>query len=277
MALPTYITSTEASNANSSQLTVIANPPACDIVSRRTAEERTSTHQIEDGNGGLCAIMTLVGIGGPLTQGTRLGIRICFPCLHDETGDGAGVIPCHRVCCALVGEEYAVHEFSGGDNPPKRKKRARTRTYVLDSAYENVEFGYTEAISMGLVLPLNCPVTVKNDMVEVAVVLKVEFTVGHSFINSSDAGAESDHVYRIIRLDLPCEVVHGNEVSGSDFRDGNAEGEQENMHSTSIGMQKFWKPSHERHVEGVDAVDVQPELNILSVQMLESYLHQMVL
>ncbi|KAL3758503.1 hypothetical protein ACHAWU_008257 [Discostella pseudostelligera] len=257
-ALPTYITSTEASNATSSKLTLVTS---C----RDVPEQRTSTHRIEDGKGRLCAMMTLVGIGGPLTPGTRLGIRIQFPISDgDETGDGVGVIPCHRVCCALVGEEYAVHEVSGGDNPSKGKKRVKTRNYVFDSAYEMVEFGYTEAISMGLVLPLNCPVTVKTDLVEVSVTFKVEFTVRSTNEINSDAGLE------VIRLDLPCEVVHDHEASDKYNGDGNAE----EAHATSIGMQNFWKPNHDMHAEGVDDIGIQSELNVLSIRMIGLYLNR---
>ncbi len=273
-ALPTYITSTEASNASSSQLKIIANPPACSILSRLTAEERTSTHRIEDGNGGLCAMMTLIGFGGPLTPGTRLGIRIRFPCSHeDDTGDGAGVIPCHRVCCALVGEEYVVHEVSGGDNLQKGRIRVKTRNYVFDSAYEVIEFGYTEAVSMGLVLPLDCPVTVKTDLVEVTMVFKVEFTVSRITTLSIDDGVDVNNQgeYQVIRLDLPCEVVHDNEMSSNYFGDGNSEEEMQGM---SLKMQTNWKPCNERHADGVDDIDIQSELNILSIRMLGSYLHR---
>lgn len=211
-------------------------------------------------------MMTLVGIGGPLTPGTRLGIRIQFPFNDgDETGDGVGVIPCHRVCCGLVGEEYAVHEVSGGDNPSEGKKRVKTRTYVFDSAYEMVEFGFTEAISMGLVLPLTCPVTVKTDLVEVTVVLKVEFTVSSTRVINRDAGVE------VIRLDLPCEVVHDHEASDKCNGDGNTE---EEAHATSIGMQKFWNPNHDMQAEGVDDIDIKSELNVLSIRMIGSYLNR---
>jgi hypothetical protein len=272
-ALPTYITSTEASNASSSQISIIPNPPACDIVSRRTAEERTSTHRIEDGNGGLCAMMTLIGFGGPLTPGTRLGIRIRFPCSHDDdTGDGAGVIPCHRVCCALVGEEYVVHEGSVGDNSQKGRVRVKTRNYVFDSSYELIESGYTEAVSMDLVLPLNCPVTVKTDLVEVTMGLKVEFTISPTTTLGIDDGMNvyNQGEYQVIRLDLPCEVVHDNEKS-SNFGDENSEEEMQRM---SIKMQTNWKPYNERHADGVDDIDIKKELNILSIQMLGSYIHR---
>lgn len=277
--LPTYISSTEASDATPSQLTVIVDPPACDIVSRRTAEHRTSTHRIVDGTGSLCGLMTMIGVGGDLVPGTRIGIRVQFPIdENDESSNEAGIIPCHRVCCALVGEEYAegsdssTHNTAGADpNSKGGKKRVKTRSYVFDSTYELVEFGYTEAISMGLVLPLDCPVTVKTDLVEVTVTLKVEFTVSRS-INSSQndgiqKGGEGD--FHVIRLDLPCEVVHSTEQSSGYAGDVN----EENQHISSIRtMQRYWNNTNRvkrDYEDGFDDTDIQADMKALSLRMIE--------
>ncbi|KAL9185303.1 hypothetical protein ACHAXT_003080 [Thalassiosira profunda] len=280
--LPTYISSTESSDATPSQLRVVANPPACDIVSRRTAEQRTSTHRIVDGSGSFCGLMTLVGIGGPLVPGTRLGIRVQFPIYDDdEMCNGARIIPCHRVCCALVGEEYAVFEGSaaspaGGDNLQKSKKRVKTRSYVFDSDYEMVDFGYTEAISMGLVLPLDCPVTVCTDLVEVTVRLKVEFIVSRTAISSERDGKGNGangqgEEFNTIRLDLPCDVVHVD--SGADgYRE---DGEDEERHVSSIRtMQQFWKDDGDgdaaavgSDANGFDDTDIQSDLKMLSLRL----------
>ena len=274
--LPTYISSTEVSDATPTQLTVVANPPACDIVSRRTAEQRTSTHRIQDGKKRFCGLMTLVGIGGPLVPGTRLGVRIKLPIYEDDENDtGAGIIPCHRVCCALVGEEYAIFEGSstggGADNLPKSKKRVKTRSYVFDSAYEMVEFGYTEAISMGLVLPLDCPVTVKTDLVEVSVMLKVEFTVGCAAIRNQMSDEEmpgkEQEGYSAIRLDLPCEVVS----AGCGGINGYAEeGEDDNERRVSSirTMQQYWTSNNKADSVGFDDTDIQKDLKMLSLQMI---------
>jgi hypothetical protein len=108
------------------QLHVLANPPACSIVSRMTAERRTSTHRLQNENGSLCAWLTLVGVGGPIAPGTRLGMIVRFPTVADNDVGESGIVPCHRVCCALVGEEYALCEgaalpASSGMPPTKRK------------------------------------------------------------------------------------------------------------------------------------------------------------
>jgi hypothetical protein len=215
--------------------------------------------------------MTLIGIGGPLVPGTRLSIRVRFPIFEDdEISNGAGIIPCHRVCCALVGEEYAIFEGSGGDSLHKGKKRVKTRSYVFDSRYELVEFGYTEAISMALVLPLDCPVTVKTDLVEVTVMLKVEFTVSRMALNASDKGEQiiDQGEFKVIRVDLPCEVVHGNEGS-SCLGDGDKEDER--RVSSCRKMQRFWNNNNETYDDGFDDIDVQTDLKLLSLRMKNLY------
>ena len=212
--------------------------------------------------------MTLIGIGGPLVPGTRLGIRVRFPiCEDDEISNGAGIIPCHRLCCALVGEEYAIFEgssMSAGVDNLHNKKRVKTRSYVFDSKYELVEFGYTEGISMALVLPLDCPVTVTTDLVEVMVMLKVEFTVSRGAVNGRDKGIQirDQGEFRLIRVDLPCEVVHGNE--GGDEED-------ERRVSSSRTMQQFWNNSNETYDDGFDDIDIQTDLKLLSLRMKKLY------
>ena len=282
--LPTYISSTEASDATPSQLTVIADPPACDIVSRRTSEHRTSTHRIVDGTGSFCGLMTMIGLGGDLVPGTRIGIRVKFPIdENDENSNDAGIIPCHRVCCALVGEEYAIFEGSdsssthnntaGADHNSTKggKKRVKTRSYVFDSTYELVEFGYTEAISMGLVIPLDCPVTVKTDLVEVTVTLKVEFTVSRPTNSSQNGGIQKggEGDFNVIRLDLPCEVVHSTEQSNNGYA---GDVNEENQHISSIRtMQRYWNNTHSvktDYEDGFDDSDIQGDMKALSLQMV---------
>ncbi|KAL3816512.1 hypothetical protein ACHAXA_001905 [Cyclostephanos tholiformis] len=275
VALPIYISSTEASNANPPQLKVEPSSPACDIVSRRTAEQRTSTHRIQDREGCYCGSMTLIGIGGPLVPGTRLGIRVQFPIFEDnEISIRPGIIPCHRVCCALVGEEYAIFEGSVtrtvGNNLQKGKKRVKTRSYVFDSRYELVEFGYTEAISMALVLPLDCPVTVMTDLVEVTVTLKMEFTVGRLGIEGSDIGMQTkDHnEFKVIGVDLPCRVVHGKE--GSSFLASEGEEDESTVQSRRM-MEQFRNNTNKRYDNGFDDIEIQTDLKLLSLRMKELY------
>jgi hypothetical protein len=219
--------------------------------------------------------MTLIGIGGPIVPGTRLGIRVRFPINeYDEISNGAGIISCHRVCCALVGEEYAVFEGSvvstSSNNPQRGKKRIKTRSYLFDSRYELVEFGFTEAISIALVLPLDCPVTVKTDLVEVTVTLKIEFTVGcmASKDRANRVQTKDHNGFNFIRVDLPCKVVHCDEGSRT-LGDGNEE--VESTVSSRRMMQQFWNNASERDGKGFDDIDVQSDLKLLSLRMKELY------
>jgi hypothetical protein len=276
-SLPTLISSTDVST-KLSQLNVIANPPVRSILSRRTAEQRTSTHIIQDSNGGLCGWMTLIGFGGPISPGTRLAVSVEFPNLYSDDHVSTRIIGCHRVCCGLVGEENAICETGAAaaaatstttgrtDNPPTLVKR-KTRSYVFDSAYEMVEFGHTDRISMGLLLPSHCPVTVKTDLVEVTVTLKVEFTVDRTSVTPDDIGENSSSgkdssELGVIRLDLPCEVVHSGIGLNEDPED-NEEGE-ENTSSTTL-----WRFGHTN--QDIFGEADLPNLNVLSLEMIKSF------
>mmetsp|Transcript_17417 Transcript_17417/g.36227 ORF Transcript_17417/g.36227 Transcript_17417/m.36227 type:complete len:327 (-) Transcript_17417:214-1194(-) len=319
--LPAYLSAADLSpGVTPSQLTVMPHPPACHIVSRmaamntfgggRDGASTTSRHKIDNGTGGLCAWMTLVGIGrgGPLVPGTRVGIHVAFPNRQDELydddtdfGEFSGIIPCHRVCCALVGEEYALCDgVSLGTSASSSsastaaasagKKRTKTRSYVFDSTYELVEYGYTDSISLGLVLPQDSPVTVKTDLVEVVVTLKVEFTVdravilrrrrvncgmGNDSMSCADGlGNDYDEISRgslnelsVIRLDLPCEVVH----YGSDHDVGGENKHEEHLSSILRRCCKDNECPDSRAGDAFDCSDIQHDLKMLSLRMMRYF------
>ena len=278
-SLPILISSTDVST-KISQLNVIANPPARSILSRRTAEHRTSTHKIQDSNGGLCGWMTLVGFGGPLSPSTRLAVCVEFPNFYSDESVSTRIIGCYRVCCGLVGEEYAICETNVAatsnsigrttDNPPSSTTvKRKTRSYVFDSAYEMVEFGHTDRISMDLLLPSHCPVTVKTDLVEVTVTLKVEFTVDRTSVTPDDIGENSSNEkdsseLGVIRLDLPCEVVHSGIGLNEDPED-NEEEEERNMSSTA-----FSRGGNNNKEDIFEESDLS-DLNVLSLEMFNSF------
>jgi hypothetical protein len=246
------------------QLHVMTDPPVCSIVSRLTAERRTSTHRIQNENGALCAWLTLVGVGGPIAPGSRLGVIVKFPNMDDDEVGRAGTVPCHRVCCAVVGEEYAVCEgaaaaSSSGAVSNKRK----TRSYVFDSTYEMVESGYTDSISMRLLLPLDCPVTIKTDLVEVVVSLKLEFTVDRAVSEQTTSDlndAETDTGFGVIRLEMPVELVHDDEVSNE---------EEEEDTSNLANITRFWmNGSAQNKVVGLDETGIHKDLKILSLRLM---------
>ena len=128
-----------------------------------------------------------------------------------------------------------------------------------------VEFGYTEAVSMGLVLPLDCPVTVKTDLVVITVMLKVEFTVSRAITNEAGdedvAGRDKDGEFSTIRIDLPCDVVH--------VEDGKDDIERHLSGVASIRtIQQFWKDNHKSGGDYFDDTDIQSDLKMLSLHMI---------
>ena len=255
------------------QLNVVSDPPACTIVSRMTAERRTSTHRIQNENGALCGMMTLVGVGGPMGPGTRLGIIVRFANEYDEEVGEAGILPCHRVCCALVGEEHALCEgisvpaSASGAMSQKRK----TKSYVFDSSYEMVDFGYTHSISMGLLLPFDCPVTVKTDLVEVTVSLKLEFTVDRVAVRNLDEamGHDADSLegpsgFGVIRLELPIEVVHNDEMANEEEEENEAE-----VLSHLAAVRQLWVNDMAATSNGCfDDTGIHDDLKMLSLKLL---------
>lgn len=276
-SLPTLISSTDVST-KLSQLNVIANPPVRSILSRRTAEQRTSTHRIQ-GNGGLCGLMTLVGFGGPISPGTRLAVFVDFPNAHSDEYASTRIIGCHRVCCGLVGEEYAICETgvaatstatSRTDNQPATTVKRKTRSYVFDSAYEMVEFGHTDRISMGLLLPSHCPVTFKTDLVEVTVTLKVEFivdrvsdttnTIGE---NTSSSSGKDPSELGVISLNLPCQVVHSGIGLNEDPED------KEEGGAVCSNTSSTWRRCENTEEDIFDESDL-PDLAALSLEMIKS-------
>ncbi len=269
-SLPTLISSTGVST-KLSQLNVIANPPVRSILSRRTAEQLTSTHKIQDSNGGLCGWMTLVGLGGPISPGTRLSVVVDFPNSYSDDYAFTRIIGCHRVCCGLVGEEYAVCEAGvavTGNHPSSTVKR-KTRSYVFDSAYEIVEFGHTNRISMGLLLPSHCPITVKTDLVEVTVTLKVEFTVDRtSFttdtVDENNSSGKDLSELGVISLDLPCEVVHSGIGLNEDPEDNDEEGD-----NISSNVSSAWRDDNVKE-DIFDESDL-PDLTALSLEMMKNF------
>ena len=258
------------------QLHVISDPPACRFLSRVTAERLTSTHKIQDESGALCAYITLVGVGGPLVAGTRVNVVVSFPDFYEgKEIEEAGIVPCHRVCCALVGEEYALCEGVAvpTSSSSSLSKKRKTKTYVFDSTYELVEFGYTNCISMGLLLPLDCPVSIKTDLVEVTVSLKLEFTVDRMAVSEVDVlkeGSKSEPLesspgLSAIRLDLPIEVVHDDEVLGEE-----EEEDSQAVQSQLAAIQSFWIDNNATSSSGneFDDTGIHDDLKQLSLKLL---------
>ena len=224
-------------------------------------------------------MMTLVGFGGPISPGTRLAVFVDFPNAHSDEYASTRIIGCHRVCCGLVGEEYAICETgvaatstatSRTDNQPATTVKRKTRSYVFDSAYEMVEFGHTDRISMGLLLPSHCPVTFKTDLVEVTVTLKVEFivdrvsdttnTIGE---NTSSSSGKDPSELGVISLNLPCQVVHSGIGLNEDPED------KEEGGAVCSNTSSTWRRCENTEEDIFDESDL-PDLAALSLEMIKS-------
>jgi hypothetical protein len=166
----------------------------------------------------------------------------------------------------LVREEYALCEgaalpASSGMPPTKWK----TRSYVFDSTYELVEFGYTNSISMGLLLPSDCPVTVKTDLVEVVASLKLsEFIVDRIATEQVVESNEAASGFETIRLELPVEIVHDEELANEEEEDANA------AQSQLASICRFWNSDTATNsTVAFDETDIHEDLKTLSLKLLE--------
>eukprot|EP00956_Cyclotella_meneghiniana_P006086 scaffold7929_cov62-Cyclotella_meneghiniana.AAC.6 len=166
--------------------------------------------------------------------------------VDDGNAEESGILPCHRVCCALVGEEYALCE---GAEAPKK------------------QFGYTNSVSMGLLLPSDCPVTIKTDLVEVTVSLKLEFTVDRIARKEMDDedpcvdSANPSSRFGVIRLDLPVDVVHDDRLENEDEEDGMT------IQSQISAISRFWKNDTGTSNQ-LDETGIREDLRKLSLKML---------
>ena len=178
-----------------------------------------------------CCVLTLVGTTTMRPGGTAM-IRCDFAedvVLRRRSstaeGDGVGseknsstsVLPCFRVSAFLHAEEYALNEDGTSQ---------RTRSYAFDSSHVRVEPGCTDSVSLGVCLPLGCPISMHTDLVKVVTSCKIVLTVKKyvsttsSETGSSSEGASSNQ-YDFLTLEMPCNVVHGfdedeEEVEGKD-------------------------------------------------------------
>ena len=166
-----------------------------------------------------CCVLTLVGTTTMRPGGTAM-IRCDFAedvvlRRRSSTAEGDGgtsekdsstsLLPCYRVSAFLHGEEYALNE----DGTSRR-----TRSYAFDSSHVRVEPGCTDSVSLGICLPLGCPISMHTDLVKVATTCKIVLTVKkHVSTPSSEAGGSrresASNQYDFLTLEMPCNVVHG--------------------------------------------------------------------
>jgi hypothetical protein len=155
------------------------------------------------------------------------------------------------VSACLQGEEIALYE-DGSTN--------KTRTLLLDTAYEMVESGYTERVSLSLYLPLDCPCTILTDLVKMSVQCRIDL-----------ACEKAEGGYSNLQFHLPIKVAHSptaDEANGNDFDDEDVTGTplDEMVFGTealSLIEKDPLKPS------SFVTRDIRKDLKVLSLYMVE--------
>ena len=152
-----------------------------------------------------CAVLTIVG-GVVMVPGENVLLHFNFTNnidnddMEDEVSagdDGSSTcivkshhysLPCHMVSACLQGEEHAL----GMDG-----SRTKTRSYMFDTAYANVDPDCTKSISLNLTLPLDSPISLDTNLVNIEVTCRVDMTVK---IPNSDT-------FKFLTVQFPCQIV----------------------------------------------------------------------
>lgn len=128
-------------------------------------------------------VLTVMG-ATVLHPGSRVAIKLDFPSRMANKSDW---IPVFQASACLEGEEM-VTRF-------RDKRRSRARAHLFDTAHEGpLDPDCIECISLPLVMPMDAPVSVRTDHVEISIRCLVDIVVGED--------------YRNLRLEIPCQVVH---------------------------------------------------------------------
>jgi hypothetical protein len=160
-----------------------------------------------------------------------------------------GAVECHQISACLEGQEFAIHQG----------RRSRTRTMLLATDHEYVEPDATESLALSLQVPLDCPVTMETDFVELVVRCLIDVSVES---NTSRSG------YTNLRLDLPVTVVHRVD---DDIVDDDVDDEDEPTVATSMDQllsEQLHLPGQQRDPTdpaSFHTKDILRELKILSL------------
>jgi hypothetical protein len=162
-------------------------------------------------------------------------------------------VPCHQVSACLQGEEIALYE-DGSTN--------KTKTLLLDTAYEMVEPGYTERVSLSLFLPLDCPCTVLTDLVKMSVQCRIDL-----------ACEKSDGGYTNLQFRLPVKVAHSPTAdeanNGNDYNDEDANTTP--LDEIVLGAEALSLIEKDSRKPGSFVTrDIRKDLVVLSLQMVEA-------
>lgn len=206
------------------------------------ASGNVQTLRIADPDGEPCCILTALG-SHVMNPGGHLLLQFDFP---------SSWVPCHQVSACLQGEEIALYE-DGSTN--------KTKTLLLDTAYEMVEPGYTERVSLSLFLPLDCPCTVLTDLVKMSVQCRIDL-----------ACEKSDGGYTNLLFRLPVKVAHSptaDEANGNDFNDEDVNATP--LDEIVLGAEALsFIEKNSRKPGSFVTRDIRKDLVVLSLQMVEA-------
>ena len=212
----------------------------------RSPPNDVKTLRIANPEGRLCCVLTVLG-SSSMNPGGPLYLQFDLP---SNVANRDSWIPCYQIAACLEGQEMSILE--GGT-------KRRTRSYLFDTAHETVDGGCTERLGLSLLLPLDCPCSLKTDLVEVNISCRVDLTVD----------GDKDHLtYSNLRLDIPINVLHGSTGEEMERLD---EPPQHTSIDDYIDTAKRNEPmgpqsSPQPLFRTSDIID---ELKILSLQMLE--------
>lgn len=195
------------------------------------AKGNVQTLRIADPSGQPCCILTVLG-SQVMNPGGHLLLQFDFP---------PSWVPCHQVSVCLRGEEVALYE----DGSTKR-----TRAFLLDTANELVESGYTERVSLNLHVPLDCPCTFRTDLVKITVQCRIDISVGKGGTTN-------------LQFHLPCTVAHSpadDEPTENECDDDVAE----------TPLEELMLEEDSRTLPIFQTKDIRRDLKVLSLQMVDA-------
>jgi hypothetical protein len=204
------------------------------------AKGNVQTLRIADPSGEPCCILTALGCQ-VVNPGGHLLLQFDFP---------PAWVPCHQVSVCLQGEEVALYE-DGSTN--------RTRAFLLDTAHEMVESGHTERISLNLHVPLDCPCTIRTDLVKITAQCRIDISVGNG-------------AYTNLQFHLPCTVAHApmaDETNENQFDDDVAETPLDELVYGADALCVVEKDSSKP--ASFQTKDIRRDLKVLSLQMVDAY------
>lgn len=200
------------------QIEVSRTAPFTKICSSQSTSATSDVKLIRVANheGMPCCILTIIG-STVMMPGSSVQLLFHFDpefLLEDNNHeDNKGILSCLQIGVCLHGEEMVVN----GDG----KKETKTRAFLYDTSYSSLidtlilsssssssgssttRHTTTDQLTMTLTLPvdnISKTCTIKTDLVEVNVYLKIELTVVKSL--------NGDENPQVLTLELPCDVVH---------------------------------------------------------------------